>query len=108
IEKPDYVEFNSLLPLISNASEKSPYPEIYGTYMNLQRMVRTDKYKLIVYPKAKTFRLYDIENDPLEINDLAQNPGYSEIVKDLFNRLDNQQKTMNDTLNLKYSFPAIL
>jgi arylsulfatase A-like enzyme len=108
IEKPDYVEFNSLLPLISNASKKSPYPEIYGTYMNLQRMIRTDKYKLIVYPKAKVIRLYDVENDPLEINDLAQNPGYSEIVKNLLNRLENQQKTMNDTLNLKYSFPAIL
>ena len=53
IDKHEYVEFNSLLPAISGKTKVSPYPENYGAYMNLQRMVRTDKYKLIIYPRAK-------------------------------------------------------
>jgi arylsulfatase A-like enzyme len=107
IEKPEYVEFNSLLPLISNKADKGGYPEIYGTYMNLQRMLRTDNYKLIVYPRAKVIRLYDIKNDPLEMNDLAQNSDSPEIIKDLAHKLKQQQQLMNDPLDLSPYFPEL-
>ncbi|WP_372725639.1 sulfatase-like hydrolase/transferase, partial [Novipirellula sp.] len=49
--KPEYVEFHSVLPML--AGETGSLDEIYGCYLNLQRSIRTDKYKLIVYPKAK-------------------------------------------------------
>ncbi len=105
IEKPEYVEFNSLIPAINKEVTSSPYSEIYGAYINLQRMIRTDKYKLIVYPKASKILLFDIVNDPEEINNLADNPEYFDVVKDLAGRLKKQQEIMDDPLNLKSSFP---
>jgi arylsulfatase A-like enzyme len=70
-------------------------------------MVRTEKYKLIVYPTAKKIRLYDIENDPEELNDLAENPDYSKVVAELAGRLKNQQKIMDDPLDLHHVFSDI-
>lgn len=107
IEKPDYVEFNSLMPLINDKSRASPYNEIYGAYSNLQRAVRTEKYKLIAYPKAKKIRLYDMINDPEEINDLADNPEYTDIIKNLANKLKKQQEIMDDPLDLHPYFPEL-
>ena len=69
IAKPEHVEFHSLLPLLEGG--ESPYERIYGCYLEKQRSVRTDQYKLIAYPTAKTLRLYDIKRDPHEMHDLA-------------------------------------
>lgn len=105
IQKPAYVEFNSLLPLIENPNQSSPYDEIYGAYLKLQRMVRTDRYKLIVYPRAKKMLLFDLQNDPLELNDLAEKEEFTAIKKDLINRLKKQMTLMDDPLDLHPYFP---
>jgi len=107
IDKPDYVEFNSLIPYIKNESLESAYSEIYGAYRHLQRMVRTNKYKLIVYPAAEKILLYDIENDPEELNDLSENSEYDEVVKKLAGRLKKQQELMDDPLDLHPFFPEL-
>jgi arylsulfatase A-like enzyme len=107
IEKPEYVDFNSLLPLIQNSEGKSPYSEIYGAYINLQRMVRTDDFKLIVYPKARKIRLFNMQEDPEEITDLADNPEFDFVKKDLAQRLIKQQQMMNDPLDLHPYFPDL-
>ncbi len=105
IQKPEYVEFNSLLPLIHHEKNESAYKEIYGAYINVQRMVRTNRYKLIVYPKAKTMRLFDIVNDPLEVNDLANKPDYQKVKNELIEGLKKQQRLMDDPLDLSSVFP---
>jgi arylsulfatase A-like enzyme len=107
IDKPDYVEFNSLMPLIINHDATAPYNEIYGAYRDLQRMVRTEKYKLIVYPEAGKIRLFDIEKDPEEINDLTEEQKYDNVISELAGKLKRQQKIMDDTLNLHSFFPEI-
>ena len=107
IEKPEYVEFNSLMPAIKKEVETSPYPEIYGAYIDLQRMVRTDKYKLIIYPKAKTIRMFDMENDPLEMKDLAGEEEYSNVKAELIKKFKRQQELMEDTLDLHPFFPEL-
>ena len=49
-----------------------PYPNgIYGAYMDSQRMIRKDGYKLMVYPKIKKLLLFDLKNDPGEVQNLA-------------------------------------
>ncbi|OAV44424.1 sulfatase-like hydrolase/transferase [Lewinella sp. 4G2] len=69
VEQPDYVYFNSLLPLLQDDAP-SPYPAIYGAYVDYARSIRKDGYKLIVYPKAKVQRLYNVAEDPRELRDL--------------------------------------
>ncbi len=106
VEKPDHVEFNSLLPLLDGG--KSPYESIYGCYLNKQRSIRTDQYKLIVYPNAEVLRLYDIANDPLEMKDLAGDDSMAPTVAKLFGELQTLQSSMNDSLDLSALAPKAL
>lgn len=109
IAKPPHVYFNSLLPMIKNKRSESSYPEIYGGYMNVQRMVRTDRYKLIVYPEAEKVLLFDLQKDPEEMHDVSYQPAYRHVLDDMKVRLIRQQKQLDDTLQLAKvlnQFPA--
>lgn len=98
---PREVYFQNLLPLIQNKSTRTRYEEIYGAYMNSQRMVRTDRHKLIVYPTAEKVLLFDLAKDPQEMHDVSEDPKYGSVITDLKERLFRQQAEMGDTLNLR-------
>lgn len=100
IPAPPTVEFKSLLPLIENSTDQS-YDAIFGSYKHFQRMVRTDKFKLIVYPEANQLQLFDLINDPLEMNNLAGQTAYQDTVAALFGRLRELQQEVGDTLSLE-------
>ena len=97
---PKYVEFNSLKKFIENASSESDYPEVYGAYKDLQRMIRADDYKLIVYPYAGVKRLFNLKDDPREMHDLAAETDQQERMKRMFDALVSLQSEMGDTLSL--------
>ncbi|MEM9928756.1 MAG: sulfatase-like hydrolase/transferase, partial [Bacteroidota bacterium] len=97
VAKPDYVEFNSLLPLLTETS--GGLPAVYGAYVDLQRSIRKDGYKLLVYPKVPEVKLFDLQNDPEEINNLAA--AQPERVAALFAGLLELQQQMGDTLTLR-------
>lgn len=99
-EKPEHVYFRSLLPAIKGKNTRL-YEEIYGGYMNTQRMVRTDRYKLVVYPFAEKVMLFDLKKDPEELNDVSESPSYRAILEDMKKRLTRQQKQLDDTLKLE-------
>ena len=102
---PEWVEFNSLRPKIEGLHTDSSYPEIYGAYMDLQRMIRVDDYKLIVYPNAGVIKLFDLINDPSEQHNLAAATAQQERIRILFGKLQELQGEMGDTLKLtKYEF----
>ncbi len=101
VAKPDYVEFNSVLKLAKDEKAESPYEAIYGAYINYQRMIRKDGYKLLVFPKLNKVLLFDMENDPEEMNNLADDNQHKETVRTLFRELIVLQAAMNDPLDLK-------
>ncbi len=101
---PEYVEFKSLMPYLRNNGQQESYDAIYGCYMDLQRMIRKDGYKLIAYPYAGRLRLYDLSEDPLEMNDLADDPGKQQLVRELFTELEELGQKMDDTLNIRSFF----
>ena len=105
IPKPDHVEFQSLLPLIEKRQTKSSYDAIYGAYLQLQRMIEADGYKLIVYPKANRLRLYHVEADPFEMTDLAEDPQYRVRIGQLAKTLRRAQKVTGDPLSLEGILP---
>jgi len=109
IEKPQHVEFHSLLPLIEEKESAGSYPSIYGAYINVQRMVTKDGYKLILYPKEPVARLYHIAEDPQELHDLMETdtPTAMPIAKRLFQELLKLQKQMDDTLDLISAYPDL-
>ncbi len=107
IEKPDYVEFKSFLAQAKGEKKAGNYQEIYGAYIDFQRMVRKDGFKLLVYPKLKKILLFDLENDPEEMNNLAENEDQKERVKSLFTDLMALQKEMDDALDLETIFKEL-
>ncbi|PCJ97396.1 MAG: choline-sulfatase [Flavobacteriaceae bacterium] len=101
IQKPAYVQFNSFMDIIKGQEQHSHYDAVYGAYVDYQRMIRKDGYKLLVYPKIDKVLLFNLENDPKEINDLSDNPDYAQKVQTMFKDLIDLQKTMDDDLELK-------
>ena len=99
-EVPGWVEFSSLKAIIDGSQTQSSYPEVYGAYMDLQRMIRVDDYKMIVYPRAGVIKLFDLINDPREMFNLAGARSQKERVLEMFGQLQQLQVAMGDTLDL--------
>jgi len=106
IARPDHVQFESLMPLIEGKRERS-YDAIYGAYLGLQRMVTKDGYKLILYPKIKRRRLFNLKDDPNEMRDLADKPEYTPVIKKLFAALLKLQRETGDRLDLRSVYPDL-
>jgi arylsulfatase A-like enzyme len=101
IEKPKRTVFHSIMPYI-NDNANSTYSAIYSCYLDLQRMVRTDRYKLIVYPKLDKILLFDLEKDPHELKDVSGNSAYGQIKANLFGQLLQLQKEYHDSLEISH------
>src|SRR5208282_2605148 len=57
LSTPATVQFPSLLALLRGERERM-FDSLYCAYRGLQRMVRTDKYKLILYLEARKIQLF--------------------------------------------------
>lgn len=101
-EKPAHVFFNSLRPLLNG--DKSRYESVYGAYLELQRAITHEGWKLIAYPKAKVLRLYHLADDPQEMQDLAAKPEHAAKVKDLLQRLVKLSTELGDQVDLTKVF----
>lgn len=100
VQTPDTVEFPSIVPLI-NGTKHQLHDAIYGSYRHVQRMVRTEDYKLIYYPEINKIQLFDMKRDPWELNDLADIPNYGSIKTILIKRLYELQQDVGDELQLQ-------
>ena len=64
--------------------------------------VRTERYKLIhFYNDIDVWELYDLKEDPKEMNNLFGKPGYEEITNELKTELLKLQKQYNDPIEEK-------
>ncbi|MCF8374178.1 MAG: sulfatase-like hydrolase/transferase [Bacteroidales bacterium] len=60
--------------------------------------IRTQRYKLVhFYFDVDYWELFDLKNDPLEVNNLYNQPEYSSLIDSLKIKLDDLQKEYNDT-----------
>ncbi len=106
-ERPDHVFYTSLLPRLAagDAPPPLPYESIYGGYLDRQRSITHNGWKLIVYPQAKATRLYHLAEDPQETVDLAGNPKHAAQLRALFERLVQLQHDLGDTIDLTHLHP---
>jgi|GEM_PF-3434076 len=88
--------------------QPSRYPAIYGSYLQLQRCIRTRHHKLMLYPKAGVVRLFDLQNDPDERQDLADQPSRQPLIRKLFAQLLELQRQFDDPLDLTAVFPELI
>ena len=107
VETPEGVEYVSQLDIIKNKKVDAKRDCVYGAYMNLQRMVRNDRYKLFFIPKAKQVYLFDLKKDPEEVNNLYGQKKYDKIVKELASRYLSLAEESGDRFNLSAIYPEI-
>lgn len=75
---------------------------IFGVYRNLQRAVRTDRWKLIEYnvDGRRTTQLFDLANDPWEMRNLAGEAALQNRIAELRNMLRAHMKAADDPADL--------
>lgn len=76
---PDSVEGRSVL-----GDEKRTY--LYGEEgegITASRMIRSQRHKLIYYPAGNRFQLFDLEEDPTESHDVAEDPAFRTVLDEL-------------------------
>jgi len=93
LDAPKEVQGRSLVPLMKGGAaataadwRKSLYYAYYefGEHAVPRHFgVRTDRYKLMRFPKTDEWNLFDLEKDPQEMRSVHDDPGYQEIRKEL-------------------------
>ncbi len=94
---PESVEGRSLRPVLSGEAE-SIYPHVFGYFRNCQRMIRTERWKLIHYPDINRYQLFDLNADPSELKDLSAEARCVGVAKELREKLGAWQKEVGDPL----------
>jgi arylsulfatase A-like enzyme len=85
----------SLIPILRG--EKAAVRDtLFAVYMDTQRMVRTDQWKLLWYPKIDQFQLFNLQSDPNELNNLAQDPQWANQFNEMKSRMAAQQDLFGD------------
>lgn len=98
--------YRSLMPAI-RAPAAQGRAHLYAAYLDNARMVRDAAHKLVVIPSAAKVMLFDLARDPLEMNDLSEDPALRPVTRRLFAELLRQQTAAGDTLNLSGAFPDL-
>ena len=107
IDIPKYIDFKSLNPLINGETEKSPHESIYMAMFDNQRGMIYDNHKLILYPQVEAAELYDLSDDPWEMNDLMGEEGSAKVLKQMGLQFAEWQKVTGDTLDLDVIYPSL-
>jgi arylsulfatase A-like enzyme len=97
VTPPDRLEGASLRPLWQGSKEKIR-DTVFLPYMQIQRAVRDERWKLIAYPQASHLQLFDLQADPNEQNSLAESPQYADQVQRLLELMKQWQAKSDDKL----------
>ena len=117
LQIPENVEGLSFADYLGNDSAAAKRDAVFSVFQGKDiRSVRTDRYKLIrnfqarrLIPvpvnmtespagreKCPVVQLFDLEKDPLEFNNIAEDPEFADIRKDLSDRLWEWMESVND------------
>lgn len=96
-EIPDVVTGTSFAPVIRGETDEH-HEAIFGYFTDTQRMVRTDRWKFILYPQAKQVQLFDLKIDPFELKNLSGEIDQLGVSSRMGNRLEKWRKRAGDPL----------
>ena len=97
---PENIDGQSLEPVISGKS-KEIRSSVFTAYRNTIRAVRTKEWKLIRYPERDYTQLFNLVNDPLELNNLATDEEFRTKTDEMSDLLKDWQIKLNDTVPFK-------
>jgi arylsulfatase A-like enzyme len=104
VQVPAWMHGRSMRPLLAGQPvewRKDWYYEYYefpGPHsVRKQRGVRTERFKLIHYfQEPEEFELYDLQQDPGELNNLHGKPEHAELLRQLRGRIDDLRRETGD------------
>ena len=111
VEIPQDIQGVSLLPLLKGEHPKDWRKALYYHFYEYPAEhavkrhygIRTERYKLIhFYRDIDEWELYDLENDPMEMNNLYGKPGTEQITQDLMKQLDDLQVQYDDPIREQF------
>lgn len=95
IDVPKTVQGRSLGPVLRGQTD-SIYDQVFGHFGTTQRMIRTERWKLVHYPKIGKYQLFDLANDPHELENLAAGPCRATLFAELRGKLEAWQQEVGD------------
>jgi arylsulfatase A-like enzyme len=104
LKAPATVEGKSLVPILAG-KKKSVRDSVFAAYRDVQRMVRTERWKLIHYPKIARTQLFDVAADPEETSDLSGRKEQAKRLKEMTALLKEWQKQVGDPLAVRKRSP---
>jgi len=102
---PDGLDGKSLAPVVRGQKD-AVRDTIFLGYKDVQRAVRRGRWKLIRYPQIAYTQLFDLEADPYETRNLADDPAHAARVKEMLAILAEQQKLFGDACELTAPNPT--
>jgi arylsulfatase A-like enzyme len=115
LSAPSGIDGVSLVPLIYGNSD-GVRTSVFTAYRNTVRAVRTNEWKLIRYPERGYNQLFNLKDDPLELNNLAGKEAYLPKIDELIDLMvdwqiitnDTSRLTMTDILPLNYDHTKLM
>jgi arylsulfatase A-like enzyme len=99
LEPPPDLEGKSLRPLWEGKQQRIR-DSVFLPFMQSQRAVRDERWKLIAYPKIGHLQLFDLQADPNETTNLIDRPEHAAQVVRLRKLMKEWQAQVGDTLRL--------
>lgn len=99
IAPPPDLAGESLRPLWERTKERVR-ESVFLPYLEIQRAVRDERWKLICYPKIGYQQLFDLQNDPDERTNLIAQAEHAEHIPRLMTLMKQWQAKVGDTLPL--------
>jgi arylsulfatase A-like enzyme len=104
---PDGLDGNDLSPIWLGQKE-TVRGSLFLAYQDLMRSVRDSRWKLIRYPQVNFTQLFDLQADPDEMHNLAEDPARSGQIQSLMTLLGDWQQRFGDTQPLRVDDPRPL
>jgi len=103
---PSDMQGKSLLPILQGETPQDWRQSIYYHYheypgahsVNKHYGVRNERYKLIHYYELNEWELFDLEEDPQEMNSVYDDPDYTDIQQNLLIELARLKEEAQDTI----------